>query len=179
MGDYLATSLPVFDIIVVFLICWGGYKGFQKGFLVEVLSIFIFLLLLFWMYWGLVTLMQFSQAKAGVGPPKAGAFLIFTLFFVLIVAAVAAISKRIGWGIEVFEGFDNIMGMMFAVVKYAISLSLFLEILIMAGVVDRNTLLATKTYPLLNSIYEFIINVGGALAPSVKEVIQNIQFFLS
>jgi membrane protein required for colicin V production len=177
MGSYLDTSLPVLDIAVAFLLCWGGYKGFQKGFFAEVLSIFILLFALFFGLWLVTTGLGMVGEKLGTTVPKVGSFLFYFIFYCLVVGAVHWIGKKVvGLGIEIFEGFDNFMGLVFAVLKYAVMMGFFTQLLITAGVLSESNLMATShTYPLIKKIYTFVITIASALVPSMTGILEEFK----
>jgi membrane protein required for colicin V production len=173
MGSYLDTSLPVLDIVVAFLLCWGGYKGFQKGFFAEILAIFILLFALFFGLWMLTTGLGELSARTGASVPKVVAFLLYFLFYCLVVGAVHWIGKKAqGMVGEIFEGFDNFMGLVFGVLKYSVMLGFVLQLLITAGVLNERALLATShTYIVVQKINGFVLTVASALVPSMQDIL--------
>jgi len=177
MGNYLDTSLPVLDVMVAFLLCWGGYKGFQKGFFAEVLSLFMLLFALFFGMWLVTTSLGQISERLAIDVPKVGSFLFYFLFYCLVVGAVHWVGKKVvGLGIQVFEGFDNFMGLVFAVLKYAVTLGFFIQLLIAAGVLNEQNLLATSyTYVIVKKIYVFVITIASALVPSMTDILQRFR----
>ncbi|MCU0448728.1 MAG: CvpA family protein [Bernardetiaceae bacterium] len=165
------------DIVVIFLVVWGGYKGFKKGLLTELLSMFLFLLFLFWLSWGVTNLFTYSYTTYGTVPPKAGVFIIYLAVFLGVVAVVNLIGRKIKQ-IEIFEGFDNVMGALFAIFKYVFTLGLVIELLATAGLLDYNSLERTYTYPIVEKVYDFGIGVGKTLSPTVNEIINNMKNYL-
>jgi uncharacterized membrane protein len=76
----------------------------------------------------------------------------------------------------VFEGFDNFMGLVFAVLKYAVTLGFFIQLLIAAGVLNEQNLLATSyTYVIVKKIYVFVITIASALVPSMTDILQRFR----
>jgi membrane protein required for colicin V production len=177
MGKYQDVSLPMLDIVVIFLVVWGGYKGFKKGFLTELLSMFLFILFLFWLSWGVTNLFNYTYTNYGTVPPKAGVFLIYLAVFLGVVAMVNLIGRKIKQ-IEIFEGFDNVMGALFAIFKYVFTLGLVIELMATAGLLEYSSLERTYTYPIVEKVYDFGINVGKALSPTVNEIMNNMKNFL-
>lgn len=181
LASLLAERFSVLDIVVLFIIGWGGYKGFHKGFFVELLSLFTFILLLVGVFWAISATFQLSADRIGFAPPKAGAFITFVLLYVVIALGVSWFDKTIKnkFELEIFEGFDSFVGLIFGVIKYALGLSIGLELVVSAGITSRNELLNnTVTYTYLNGLFNYMLDIGRALAPSVAELVQNIRYLL-
>lgn len=181
LASLLAEKFSVLDIVVLFIIGWGGYKGFQKGFFVELLSLFTFILLLFLVFWSISKTFQLTSDHIGFVPSKAGAFLTFTLLYILIALLVSFFDKTVKskMELEIFEGFDGFVGLIFGAIKYALALSIGLELIVSAGITSRNELMNnTVTYPYLNGLFNYMLDIGRALVPSVAELVQNIRYLL-
>ncbi len=181
LASLLAEKFSLLDVIVLFIIGWGGYKGFQKGFFIELLSLFTFILLLFLVFWSISATFQLSADRIGFVPPKAGAFIAFVLLYVLIALGVSWFDKTVKdkINLEIFEGFDSFVGLIFGIIKYALGLSIGLELIVSAGITSRNELMNnTVTYSYLNGLFNYMLDIGRALAPSVAELVQNIRYLL-
>ncbi|WP_448520424.1 CvpA family protein [Rhodoflexus sp.] len=181
LASLLAEKFSVLDIVVLFIIGWGGYKGFHKGFLVELLSLLTFILMLFLVFWLISTAFQLGADRIGFAPSKAGAFILLVLCYVGIALIVSWLYRKLKHkaNFEIFEGFDSFVGLIFGVIKYALGLSIGLELVVSAGITSRNELINnTITYSYLNGLFNYMLDIGRALAPSVAELVQNIRYLL-
>jgi membrane protein required for colicin V production len=181
LASLLAEKFSILDIVVLFIIGWGGYKGFHKGFLVELISIFTFILLLVLIFWIVSLIFQLSADRIGFAPPKAGAFITFVLLYAVIALGVSWFDKIVKGklSLEIFEGLDSFVGLIFGVIKYAFGLSIGLELVVSAGITSRSELMNNAiTYAYLNGLFNYMLDIGRALAPSVAELVQNIRYLL-
>ncbi|MCS6967316.1 MAG: CvpA family protein [Cytophagales bacterium] len=182
LSSLLAQKFSLLDIIVIFIVGWGGYKGFQKGFLVEFFSLLLFLLSLWLIFWLISYIFQLSASRIGLTPPKVTAFFALMLFYILIIFFISFLDgkfKESKFNKEVFEGFDGIVGLIFGVIKYALGLSIAIELVVSAGITTRSELINnTVTYFYLNSLFNYTLEIGSALAPSIAELVENIRYLL-
>lgn len=182
VNSFSSTSVALIDILVFLLISWGAFKGFQKGFLTELLSIVIFLVLLL----GTFKLVQLgfeslSQSTGAGRFSKATYFFTFLTFYFIISIIVGIIGKRLQEkaGFEVFEGLDNFVGLILGTFKYALALSILAEMLTAIGLLNRAEMTNTLFYPMLTKLFDFMFEIGNTISPFVGDLVGAVTRMLS
>ncbi len=177
-----STSVALIDILVFLLISWGAFKGFQKGFLTELLSIVIFIALLL----GTFKLIQLgfeslSQSTGAGRFSKATYFFTFLTFFFIVSLIVSIIGKRMQekTAFEVFEGLDHFVGLVLGTFKYAFALSILAEMLTAIGILNRAEMTNTLFYPMLTKLFDFMFEIGNTIAPFIGELVGAVTRMLS
>lgn len=182
VNNFSSTSVALIDILVLLLIAWGGFKGFQKGFLTELFSIIIFLVLLM----GTFKLVQFgfeylSQSTGAGRFSKATYFLTFLTFYFIITIIVGMTGRRMQdrASFEVFEGLDHFVGLILGAFKYALALSILAEMLTAIGLLNRAEMTNTLFYPILTKLFDFMFEIGNTISPFVGDLVGAITRMLS
>lgn len=158
------------DGIILFLLIVGAYKGYKKGLIVEIISLFVFILLLVLIFKGL----QVGHDWANLS--KSVSFTSFLLCFVLIALAVSWLGKLLKNTVKkvLFEGFDNMLGAVFGIFKYAVAMAILLQLFTYIGITNANKLSNSKFYPLLTRSAE-IASQALSHIPQYQEMIEAIR----
>ena len=120
-------NLPLIDFAVLILLAFGAYRGFKKGFLVEIISLLgLFLSLLgaiVFLDLGVEHFKHYFEEYSKVLP-----YAVFIGIFVLLVIGFSSLAKLMKSVISVtFLGsLDRLVGAVFGVVKWLIGISLIL-----------------------------------------------------
>jgi membrane protein required for colicin V production len=156
-------------IILLFLIL-GAYKGYKKGLIVEIISLLIFIFLLILVFKGLQVGHDWAEFSKSIS------FTSFLLFFILIALAVSWLDKLLKTVVKkvLFEGFDNILGAIFGMFKYAVAMAILLQLFTYMGITNANKLSNSKFYPLLTRSAEFTSQFLSYI-PQYQEMIEAIQ----
>jgi membrane protein required for colicin V production len=181
VGDYLITKLPVIDILILVLVAWGAVKGFQRGFLAQIVSLFVFVMSIVWLSFGVLKLFDLGKTQSQMEPSKAVAFVFFLAILLVIWIAISKIDQSIAKvfaKIRIFESFDGIVGLVIGAYKYCLTLSIFLELMVMSNILGRTALLDSYTYPLLYQMFITSVDVATRLSPSIAETMQNMKYLL-
>jgi membrane protein required for colicin V production len=119
--------LKILDIILVAIILFGAYKGYKKGFLLEILSFFAFLIAI---------LTAFKLLNAGIDfiqehfefTSRYLPVIAFVIIFIVVLIGIHLLNKLLKKIIDVtFLGtFDNLAGAALGAVKMAFFVSLIL-----------------------------------------------------
>jgi membrane protein required for colicin V production len=182
VSSFSSTSIALIDILIFLLISWGAFKGFQKGFLTELLSIIIFLVFLMGTFKLVQLGFDYAATNWGAGRfSKATHFFTFLTFFFIIALIVSLIDKRMQEkaSFQVFEGLDQFMGLVLGAFKYAFALSILSEMLTAVGIFNRAAMMNTLFYPMLTKLFDFIFEIGNAISPFVGELVGAITRMLS
>jgi membrane protein required for colicin V production len=182
MSGFSSTSVALIDIFILLLIAWGAFKGFQKGFLTELISIILFFFLLLSSFKLVQLSFNYLSGLSGVGSfSKANHFSAFMIVFFLISLLVGIIDKRMQQkkSFEVFEGLDQFVGLLLGAFKYAFALSVLSEMFTAVGILNRAQMGNTVFYPLLTRLFDFIFEIGNAVSPFVGELVGAVTRMLS
>lgn len=179
--SYFSSYVRVVDIILAFFILWGAYKGYQKGFIVEFVSILVFIFGILIIFFAITYL--FVSADNAVGKsPKLAKFLFFIFFYVIGSLSLNKLGRFLQGRLDysVFDSLDNFASMILGAAKYAVFLSIFIGLLDAAGLRLSNEVVAdAKLYPMLLNLQVWLVDIGKTLAPSIGEMHQHILDMLS
>jgi membrane protein required for colicin V production len=167
------TYINIFDVIILLLIVWGAMKGFQKGFFNEFLSLLIFVV---------VTLISFKfiHLAFDMGGKYTGKVPKAVPFFILMFIFLAVSLGLNIWGkkrldkevLSIFDSFDNIMGIVVAVFKYVLAISLFLWLCTHVGIIQasKDGWNNTIFYPFMMKFFNKLVEVGANVMPFLKDL---------
>lgn len=178
--SYFSSYVRVIDIVCVFFILWGAYKGWQKGFLIELISILVFLLGIVVIFLG-VTYLFVSADKAIGTTPKIIKFTVFVLLYLVGSLGLNKMSRILQDKIDysVLDTFDNFAAMILGGFKYAVYLCIFFGLLQAAGLgfspeVTRDA----KVYQSLLKLQLWLVEIGATLAPSIGDMHRDVRKLL-
>ena len=175
---YLSNDVKIVDLIIIGIIAWGGYKGYNKGFLMEFLSVVAFFTAILVVFKAI----QEGFIYSGNLPKEVKAIpaLTYSVMFALICVFINLIGRKLKGKIEytLFDDFDEIAGMVLGLAKYAAFLAIFVEILNDLGLdfVEKKGFYA---YPLLKEYFGWLIYVGDFIVPYTSELREQIHEILS
>ncbi len=168
--------MNVTDIILLLILGFAGYRGYQRGFLVSLLSIVAFLvatiLAFFLLDWGVQMLDDLVEGFNGVLP-----YLAFVLIFIGVAIAINLIGKVLKKAIDLtlLGGFDSVGGGIVGILKWVFGLSLLIWLSQNVGIevppdMQKSSLLYSKIEPVaplvLDSISEYL--------PFLKSLFQSV-----
>jgi len=171
-----------FDLIVIVLLAWSAYKGFNKGLISSAASLIALLLGV----WGAI---KFSNITAGYltgvinVDEKVLSVIAFAVTFILIVIAVHFIAKAVeGLAEAVALGIVNkVFGAAFGVLKFAFIISVILVVL---NAANRNMEFLSPDFKQESLFYKPLSNFAPSifkyldfneLKDEVKEKTDNIK----
>jgi membrane protein required for colicin V production len=178
---FSSVSFTLIDIVIFVLICFGAYKGYQKGFLTELLSIVFFIIFTILGFW-LVKEGYVAVAKTSVGSfSKATHFISFLVIYGLIVIIISLIDRKMQdkGNFDVFEGLDNFVGLVLGAFKYAFALSILAEMLTAVGIFKPVEMNKTLFYPMLIRLFDFMFQIGNTISPFIGDLVSGVQRLLS
>jgi membrane protein required for colicin V production len=162
-------------------IIWGGIKGFRKGFLLEFLSVVIFVVgvvLIFFTFSKGFLLMKDSFQNA----TRTISFIF--LFFCFLAGGLGLnyVGRRLQEKINysIFDDFDNVLGLLMGFLKYAMFISILIGLLDAVGyklppAVTKDSYI----YPLLLRFQKWLVEVGAVIAPFIRQTAEDIEHLLS
>ncbi len=180
LNNYFSSYIRVIDILLGLVIVWGGYKGYKKGFLLEILSTVIFvagILLLFF-----ILSKTFTSTEEYVGNvPRSTAFGVYIVIYIVAAVLLNSLGRQLQDKIDysILDDFDNFAGMFTGALKHAIFLSIFIWLFDAVGLklpaeITNDSLI----YPRLLAFHDWLIDVGATVAPSLGEMARDIKKLL-
>ena len=166
-----------FDIIIVIPLVWGAYKGFRKGFIIEIAS-FIALGLGIWGGIKFSSLSANYLSEMFEFSERLMPLISFSITFILIVIAVFFVAKMIQKVIKLVAlGFINkAAGAVFGILKFGLILSVIINLI---NTVDAEIEFVDKEMKDSSLLYEPISKISPLIQPGLKninlnEVVENI-----
>lgn len=177
----ISENILIIDIVLGAIIIWGGYKGFKKGFLLEILSIFIFVAGVILIFFLIAKGLSGTADMAGVQVSKSVAFGIYVVIYLIVAAILNSIGKKLQDKIDysILDDFDNVAGMLVGALKYMVFLSIFIWLFNAVGL--KLPIEITKSsvlYPRLLAFQEWLVDVGATISPAIGETAREIKGFL-
>ncbi len=173
-------SLAV-DIIILIPLAWGGYKGYKKGLIVELVSLLAFVL-------AIVLGFQLMDFAVGLLQPYLGKdnrlvpLIAFVGVFILVLLLLNLMSRFIKKLMDKsFLGtFDDIAGAILGVLKWAFAFSVLLWLFDKAQVpIPEEYTRDAVLYPYLLVYAPKIIEVAGYILPFTKDLVNSINDLFS
>ena len=164
------------DIILLLILAFAGYRGYQRGFMVSLLSIIAFVIAIILAFvlldWGIKFLDDLIDGFNGVLP-----YLSFILIFVGVAVAINLLGKMLKSVIDltIFGGFDNVVGGMVGVLKWVFGLSLIIWLSQNVGVeIPPDMQKSSLFYSRLEPVAPYVISGISEYLPFLKSLFQSI-----
>jgi len=180
VDSYLTSYIRVIDILLGLFMVWGGLKGFRRGFVIEFLSLIIFIagiLLIFYLF---TFVFVTSKELLGAGT-KVISFLFFFVAYIIGGGTLNYIGRHLQDRINysIFDDFDNIAGMLVGVFKYAVYCAILIGLLDAVGYkVPKGVTEDSLLYPLLLKFQKWLVEAGAVLMPFVKSMAKDMENLL-
>ena len=154
--------MNIVDFILLGILSFGAYKGYQKGFLLEVVAIVAFILAIIGGFKLLdvgVDILDGFKDSLGNFLPIAAFIVVFVLILVAINLAGRIFKKIIDF--TLLGSFDNAAGALLGVFKFALMISIVNWVVINLGIKIPDNISHES------SLYPYVVMVG----PQVGEVL--------
>lgn len=161
-------DINYFDIIVLIPVLWFGYKGFTKGFVIEIASVAALLLGL----WGGIKLSSYLTVimTDNFGWESAyNPLIAFGVVFIVIVIFVHLIARLIDKLVKSvsLSFFNRIAGALFGAAKVVLIISI---IILMFNKVDERSDFITDEFKEGSLLYKPIAGIAPAILPVVEKI---------
>lgn len=165
------------DIIILIPMAFGAYKGFQKGLLMEIVTLIAFIL---------ATVLAFKLLEQGmlVLEPYIGknesvlplfSFIIIFALVMVLVLFVGKASKKI-LDVVLIGTFDNLAGAIVGALKWAFGFSVILWLMESAGLgFPEESVDGSVVFPYFVSYGPFLIECVSMLVPYAQELVASIK----
>lgn len=144
----------LFDLLILLVLAIGGYFGYRKGFLIEIISILAFVIATMTAFKLLHTTINFfkNHFDSGSMAPAVAFITVFVGVFFLIFTLGKFLTNMLRY--TLFGSVDKFAGAVVGVVKYAFAISVIFWLLHAAGL-DKIYLAQTKGAIIYPYILEF------------------------
>ena len=167
------------DIFIFVILAFGAYQGYNRGFMIEFLSNFAFIIAVFLTFKGLE--MGFQQILADyLGGSKAAPFISFILMFLAIGFFINWLGRTLSKSIKqtFFEGVDNLLGLGLGLLRYVIALSILFKLVQYVGLEEVLNIKSTYLYSKFINFFDFFVAVFSKFMPSLGDTIKSIEQML-
>ena len=169
--EVFSHTIQLLDIILGLILAWGAYKGYRRGLIMELLSIATLIVTL------MVIFIVFTKGLTGIEnligfefPPSMSFFTFFLLYIVIIFVVNKLgryFQKKINYSI--LNDFDNIAGAAVSLFKFAIFLSILLNLGSFVGIEPGAAAIEeTFLYSNLIALQDTSIEIISKVMPSFE-----------
>ncbi len=173
--------MSTIDIVLLLVLVFAGYKGYQRGFIVSLLSFLAFwvgiILGFTFLDWGVQILDDVIDGLSGVLP-----FLAFILIFAAVGIGIGIIAKVVKKSIDLtpLGIFDNFAGSLLVVLTWAFGISILMWLTDKFGIelplhVRENSVL----YSRIESLAPALFDLFAEYVPFLKHLFESIAGRLS
>lgn len=168
----------IIDILFIILVVLAAVKGFQKGIIVAVFSLFAFII-------GIAAALKLSAVTAGyIGQtvkvseqwlPVISFAVVFIIVVLLIRWAALLIQKSaegimLGW-------VNRLGGIVFYLMIYILIYSVLIFYAVQVELLKKETIAASQTYNFLETLGPKVIDGFGKIIPFFKNMFHDLQEF--
>jgi membrane protein required for colicin V production len=160
--------MNVMDIVLCIPLVWGLYKGFTKGFIVELASLVAFGLGIWGAYHFSAYTAEVLKDKLNVHSPYLPiiSFSFTSLLIVIAIFLLAKLLQKFAEGMALGT-LDKIAGALFSALKYALLLSVCIFVL---DTVEKKVPLISVKIKEGSFLYKPIGNFAPFIIPKLKEI---------
>lgn len=173
--------MAVIDIIILIPLLFGAYKGFTKGFVMEITTLLAFVLGIIGGFTLLDAFLVYVKPYFGDEMSPYIPYIGFLLLFVGIVLIVYLLGKFVQKSLKVvmLSPFDHVAGAILGVLKWVFGLSVLLWLSNEIGIIiPKEAEDEALLFPILKEVAPVVIDYSSALLPFTKGLIESINELL-
>lgn len=180
--EALSGTIRIIDIVLAFLVLWGGYSAFKKGFIVELIETLTFIVSLGLIFWFVTEGINTLETNYLGTTNKFIKIAIFVLIYFIIIIILNKFSKWLQKKIDysILDSLDNFAAFALGCFKYMIFLGVIimgLELInITPGEDAKND---SFMYGMILKFNEGMIEFGGKVGLHTDDVYETIKGWLS
>lgn len=178
---FLSSYIRVIDIVLAALLIWGAYKGYKKGFVMEFIAFFVFLVVTVLCFVGFGKLFILTDENIGEVPK----LIVFSIYLFLYLAGLVGLDwlgrflekKNVKY--PILDNLENAAGGVLGFIKYATAIAVLVGLFETAGLgmpadVKQDSLL----YPRVLQYKAWLLRTGETLAPSIGSTAKGVSKIL-
>ncbi|ELR71389.1 hypothetical protein C900_02730 [Fulvivirga imtechensis AK7] len=172
--------MSTIDIILIIPIIYGAYRGFKKGFLLEIIAIVAFILAVIGgfklLHWGMDLLDQYFDISGQVLP-----YIAFVLIFIGIILLINLLGKGLKKIIDltILGAADNIAGAVLSATKWAFGLSVILWLSATFDIgIPEEWKEGSILYPYLMPFAPAVVDFFSAIIPFAHDLFDTLKEML-
>ncbi|MCG8387676.1 MAG: CvpA family protein [Cytophagales bacterium] len=172
--------MNLLDIVLAVILLFAAYKGFQRGFLLEVIAVAAFVLAVLGgfklLHWGMELLGQYFNLHGEILP-----YVSFVLIFIAIVLIVNVIGRFLKKIVDMtlLGPVDSIAGAVISMIKWAFGISIILWLSNSFGLVFPGSWVDQSIlYPYLLTFAPQVVDVFSSVLPFTDDLFKMIRDLL-
>ncbi|WP_375561761.1 CvpA family protein [Bernardetia sp. OM2101] len=176
-------SFKIGDVILLLLLGFSAYQGYLKGIIVELLSLFLLVFIVYWVMTG--TFYGFSSLNDSqmVGEFSKRTtpfltFLIITILLSLLMEFLGNIGRKF-LRFTLFGSADSFIGAIFSLIKYCFVVGLVMTLCIDIGLFAEDEIRSKSLLmPLVMDVFYYIVVVLDGIGVDINELLVGIKDLL-
>lgn len=176
-------SFKIGDVILLLLLGFGAYQGYLKGIVVELLSLFVLVFIIYWVMTG--TYLGFNSLKdsemVGEFSKRTTPFLTFLVITIILSVAMQFLANwsRKFLSFTLFGSADSFIGGIFSLIKYCFVIGLVMTLCIDIGLFQEEEIRAKSLLmPLVMDVFTYIVIVLDGIGVDINKLLIGIQDLL-
>ena len=153
------------DLIIMVPVLWGGYKGYSKGFIIEVTTMLSLVLAIFLGFQLMETVISYLKEIIDVSDGMLP-FIAFIAVFIAVLFLISWLAKVLKKIVHftILGQLDNLSGVIFGSLKYAFILSILLWL------TDQTSLIIPSSFTEDSMLYPMLVEYSPVLIEQVTTI---------
>jgi len=166
--------LSIWDFVIVIVLLFGAYRGFQKGLLMTVVSLFALVVGVIGAVIWTPTLVQYVSVNYEISTPTFSV-LAFLIIFVAIVIVLNVVGKLLKLVIDLtpIGALDGVIGALIGTFKWVVGISIIIWVLDKAQI-ELPTTGESELITGIRQVAPFVLQQFTQWLPYLKEVINDL-----
>ncbi|MEQ9297674.1 MAG: CvpA family protein [Cyclobacteriaceae bacterium] len=167
--------MKLLDIILIVLLLFGAFRGYQKGLLLELINFISFFLALILAFnfkdWGAGILQRFLDQPEGLLNIVA-----FVAIFIIVIFGLDLLGKAVKslLDLTLLGSLDDLAGGLVGALKWALMISIFLWIFELFDIgISPSYSEGTIVFPYVYSIAPFLLDMLAVVFPFIHDMLDN------
>lgn len=176
--EVFSHSIQVLDIVLALILGYGAYKGYKRGLIMELLSIATLIITVMVIFVVFTKGLTGIENLIGIEFPPGMSFFTFFLLYIVIVFIVNKLGRyfRNKINYSILDDFDNLAGAVVGLLKYAIYLSILLNLGSFIGLKPSPaTIEQTFLYSNLLTFQDIAIEVITKIIPTFETAYDELK----
>jgi membrane protein required for colicin V production len=176
-------SFKIGDVILLLLLGFGGYQGYLKGIIVELLSLFVLVFIVYWVMTGTFYGFQSLNENQWIGEFSKRTtpfltFVIITILLSLLMEFLGNLGKKF-LRFTLFGSADSFIGAVFSLIKYCFIVGLVMTLCIDIGLFSEEEIrVKSLLMPLVMDVFYYIVVVLDGIGVDINELLVGIRDLL-